>query len=76
MRYYGILFAILFLASCIKSPTTYYLDATGGNDVNSGLSAEKAWKTLKRIEGLNLKPGERLLFKRGETFIGEPQIRN
>lgn len=74
MRYYGILFAILFLASCIKSPTTYYLDATGGNDVNSGLSAEKAWKTLKRIEGLNLKPGERLLFKRGETFIGELKI--
>lgn len=74
MRYYGILFVILLLTGCISSPVTYYLDATNGDDGNSGLSAESAWKTLERVKGLNLKSGERLLFKRGEVFRGELSI--
>lgn len=74
MRYYGILFVILLFTGCISSPVTYYLDATNGDDGNSGLSAESAWKTLERVKGLNLKSGERLLFKRGEVFRGELSI--
>lgn len=74
MRYCGILFMILLFTECIKPPATYYLDATNGDDRNSGLSAECAWKTLDRVKTLELRPGEKLLFKRGEVFRGELKI--
>lgn len=59
---------------CSSPPPIYYLDATNGNDDNSGLSASSAWKTLQRVENLSLKEGSKLLFKRGETFKGELNI--
>lgn len=67
--------ALAFLASCGDNTSTcYYLDATNGNDSNNGTSPEKAWKTIARTEGLVLKPGEQLLLKRGETFVGNLDI--
>ncbi len=59
---------------CSSPPPIYYLDATNGNDDNSGLSASSAWKMLQRVENLSLKEGSKLLFKRGETFKGELNI--
>lgn len=67
--------ALAFLASCGDNTSTcYYLDATNGNDSNNGTSPEKAWKTIARTEGLVLKPGEQLLLKRGETFVGNLDV--
>ena len=43
-------FVISFLlAACSGEPVCYYLDATGGNDNNSGLSPNKAWKSLEKM---------------------------
>ena len=42
--------SLFFIAGCSTPPQTYYLDATNGNDTNSGLSADNAWKTLERIK--------------------------
>lgn len=66
--------ASLCIVGCTSVPPIYYLDATNGDDTNSGLSADHAWKTLKRIENLSLEKGAKLLFKRGETFRGELRI--
>ncbi len=50
--------------------TTYYLDATNGNDFNSGTSPEKAWKNIKKLISFKFKPGDKIAFKRGEVFRG------
>ncbi len=50
--------------------TTYYLDATNGNDFNSGTSPEKAWKNIKKLISFKFKPGDKIAFKRGEIFRG------
>lgn len=47
---------------------TYYVDATGGNDTNSGLSVANPLQTIAAVNALTLKPGDRVLFKCGETW--------
>ncbi|MFZ4521286.1 MAG: DUF7594 domain-containing protein [Bacteroidales bacterium] len=49
---------------------TYYVDATGGNDLNNGLSPSAAWKTLTKVNGITFMPGSRILFKAGEVWTG------
>lgn len=48
--------------------TTYYVDATGGNDANAGTSTGAAWQTITKAKSISFAGGDRLLFKRGETF--------
>ena len=52
----------------ISSGTTYYIDATGGNDSNDGLSEETAWKTIAKVNSMNFNPADLILFKRGENW--------
>jgi PKD repeat protein len=51
---------------------TYYVDSAIGNDANDGLSTSKPWKTathaFKGMTNNRYKPGDRILFKRGQTF--------
>lgn len=44
---------------------TYYIDNINGNDLNSGLSENQAWKTISKVNSFNFSPGDRILFKRG-----------
>ena len=49
---------IIFLLTIAQAnATTYYLDATSGNDNNSGASASNAWKSLPKISAQVLKSG-------------------
>ena len=67
-----ILFDILFVL-VIFSPSwaaTYYVDATNGNDSNSGISESAPWKTIAEVNHSDFNPGDQILFKRGETWIG------
>jgi len=48
--------------------TTYYVDATGGNDAFAGTSTASPWKTLKQVNGSSFSPGDSVLFKRGESW--------
>ena len=47
---------------------TYYFDDTNGNDTNSGLAPNKAFKSLFKIKTLNLKPGDVILLNAGGIF--------
>jgi hypothetical protein len=49
--------------------STYYVSASG-NDANSGLSTTAAWKTINKVNSVNIKPGDKILFEGGRTFIG------
>lgn len=54
----------------LPANTTYYIDATGGNDSNNGTSAATAWKTLNKITAQQFSAGDQLLFKAGCTWAG------
>lgn len=55
---------------------SYYIDPVNGKDSNSGTSQDKAWKTLSKVNGLNLLAGDKLLLKRGCTFNEVLQVSN
>jgi len=50
--------------------TTYYVSSTG-NDVNSGTSENSAWQSLTKVNSFTPRPGDRILFQRGDTFYGQ-----
>lgn len=52
------------------SATNYYVSSSG-KDMNSGLSPESPIRTFEKVKALNLKPGDTVHFKSGDTFIGQ-----
>ena len=53
-----------------RASTTYYVDAKKGSDSNSGTSPEKAFKSLFKVTSKYYQPGDKILFKSGQTFNG------
>ena len=49
--------------------TTYYVSGNG-DDANSGLSPQHAWKSLARVSSADLRRGDGVLFERGGLFRG------
>lgn len=45
--------------------TTYYVDFSAGSDSNAGTSESTAFRTIAKVNGLSLSPGDSVLFKRG-----------
>ena len=54
----------------ILDAKNYYISASG-NDSNKGTSIEESWKTIENLKTLKLKPGDSILFNRGDVFRGE-----
>lgn len=54
----------------IRNNHLYYVDATGGDDNNSGHHADDAWQTIAKVNASTFQPGDMILFKRGETWAG------
>ncbi|OZB98360.1 Ig-like domain-containing protein [Paenibacillus sp. XY044] len=54
----------------MASGTTYYVDRTGGDDQNSGTSQDSAWKSLDKVNATTFSPGDKILFKAGESWNG------
>ncbi|HOX40222.1 MAG TPA: hypothetical protein PL033_19740 [Candidatus Brocadiia bacterium] len=50
---------------------TYYVDDAGGDDARSGLSPAESWQTLQKVNSAELKPGDRVLFRRGGQWRGQ-----
>jgi uncharacterized repeat protein (TIGR02059 family) len=68
-------FVILLAISPLAAATDYYIK-NSGNDLNSGTSDEAAWATIDKVNSIFsvLKPGDRILFKRGNIFYGTIKI--
>ena len=47
---------------------TFFVSAVSGNDGNDGLSPQSPWKSLDRVNAAELKPGDRVLFRRNEAW--------
>jgi parallel beta-helix repeat protein len=50
--------------------TTYYVDATGGDDANAGTSSSAPWKSLGKITVTTFKAGDQILLKAGQVWTG------
>lgn len=57
-------------ATASAGGTIYYVDSSGGSDVHKGTSAQSAWKSLSKLDSVELKPGDRILLKAGCRFAG------
>ena len=67
-------FCAILGINCVKG-ATYYFSSSDGNDSRSASQAQHAstpWKTIGKLNSFfaNLKPGDLVLFKRGDTFFG------
>ena len=49
---------------------SFYVDATLGNDANSGTYPDEAWQSEAPVNGGTFLPGDRIRLKRGETLNG------
>ncbi len=53
-----------------ENVTVYYVSSSLGSDSNDGLSEASPFQTLGKVNGLDLEPGFRVLFKSGDTWEG------
>jgi hypothetical protein len=74
IKVFGLLALILFAFTA--TATNYYL-SNSGNDANSGTDSSAPWQTLNKLNSFkNLKPGDNVLFRRGDTFYGSITVSN
>lgn len=65
----------LLIAVCSRSfAGTYYVSYSTGSDLNSGLSEVSPLKTIERVNTLSLVPGDKVLFKCGDTWKNQTLI--
>jgi parallel beta-helix repeat protein len=65
----------LLLCFVSSFATDYYVSSVSGNDSRTSAEATNPatpWKSINKVNSffVNLRPGDRVLFKRGETFYG------
>ncbi|KAB7729364.1 hypothetical protein F5984_17220 [Rudanella paleaurantiibacter] len=74
LRMYSLFFLCLLLhIKQSNGQSTYYLSSTG-RDSNNGLTIDSPFQTLDRINSVILKPGDKVLFRRGDIFRGTLRI--
>lgn len=49
----------------------YYVDAVNGADSNDGLSEEKAWKSIEKVNSVMFQSADKILFRAGCKWIGQ-----
>lgn len=52
-----------------KKDNIFYV-SSDGSDSNDGMSEETPWRTLEKVSGKRYKPGDKVLFKKGDKFTG------
>ena len=61
--------AVLGLWAGSAHAATYYVSARG-NDAAAGTSPAAAWRSLSKVNGFKLQPGDSVLLEGGQTFAG------
>ena len=54
---------------------TYYVNANTGRNANSGTRRNAPWRTLARVNRQIFKPGDRILFRAGDIWHGQLNLR-
>ena len=53
------------------APRVFHVDAAKGDDAKDGLAPGSAWRSLGRVNGAALRPGDKVLFRRGGAWRGQ-----
>ena len=61
---------LVFAEAADVQAVDYFVSSTTGSDLNSGLTEGSAFSTLNRVNALTLQPGDRVLFRSGDTWQG------
>lgn len=71
-KFTTVLFAIISLS--IQAQSTYFVDATNGNDSNNGNTETSAWQSIQKVESMStsFQAGDQILFNKGEVWNGYP----
>lgn len=64
------LLLILARAAEPASGRNFYV-STAGSDTRDGRSPDTAWQSLEKVNAAELRPGDRVLFRRGDTWRGQ-----
>ena len=67
-----LLFFISFQNSAIS--VTYYFDSVYGSDLNQGISSEKPFRTLNKINEIDFNSGDSILLSNGSYFSGNIKL--
>ncbi len=68
------LFSFLAVQPTVLAQPIYYV-ANVGNDANTGRSTSTPFQSLSKVNSLVLRPGDQVLFRRGDKFLGTLLIR-
>lgn len=74
MKYKFYLLAFVFCAYNLNAKTYYF--STSGNNKNKGTTPKEAFKNFLKLENLQLKPGDKILLKKGDVFEGSIELVN
>jgi hypothetical protein len=61
---------VLCLVHLTSQARNYYFSSSSGNDANDG-SINSPYQSISKLNGLLLKAGDIILFKKSDTFIGQ-----
>jgi hypothetical protein len=61
----------LLVSSSTGGARTFHVDTTRGDDSQDGLKPEAAWRSLAKVNRAPFSPGDRVLFRRGQTWRGQ-----
>src|SRR5690606_24323121 len=69
----------LGLICSLSSAATYYFSSSSGDDSRNSAQAQNPdtpWKSISKLNSIfkSLKPGDKILFKSGDTFYGTIEI--
>jgi hypothetical protein len=75
---YAFFLILLMCTSCSSeneagSSVVFYI-SPDGNDTNSGLKQDKAWKSISKVNEQKLLPGSTVLFEGGKTYSGTIEL--
>ncbi len=70
MRFLLLTFALCVLPEGVVA-RAFHVDATAGDDTSDGLTPATAWRSLAKTNAHAFEPGDSLLFRRGERWIGQ-----
>lgn len=75
LRRLAILVSAFALVYCSgPGANEYFVDASYGNDSNSGLNKRAPWQTVEKINLMTFKPGDKIYFKRSTQYSNGLQI--
>ncbi|MHA2282675.1 MAG: right-handed parallel beta-helix repeat-containing protein [Promethearchaeota archaeon] len=68
--FFAFIIIAIFFINFETFATDYYV-ALNGFDSNSGLDSKHPWKTIPKVNSRSFDPGDRILFRRGDIWLGE-----